>query len=169
MTKFVKLLSAVLAFCLLLCACGASQKEQTVTCGELVLTLPASYLDLSEQAYAKTFPLVYGFENEAVLALNESRRALEEYYPDINAEKYAMLFVETNGLDSEVGKLGELVTFTYTANADGTELTYLCGVFMSQENFWCVQFYCPTEEFADNQARFMSYLQKIQVRETLTN
>lgn len=169
MTKFVKLLSFLLALCLILCSCNAPQMEQTVTCGELVLTLPASYLDLSDQAYAKTFPLVYGFENEAVLALSESRLPLEEYYPDINAEKYAMLFVETNGITSEVGKLGELVTFTYTANAEETELTYLCGVFMSKENFWCVQFYCPTAEFADNQAKFMGYLQKIQVQETLTN
>ena len=169
MTKFVKVLCAFLALCLLFCGCNASPREQTVTCGELVLTLPASYIDLSDQEYAKGFPLVYGFENEAVLALSESRATLEAYYPDINAEKYAMLFVETNALDSQVGKLGELVTFTYAADAEEAALTYLCGVFMSEENFWCVQFYCPTEDFADNQERFMGYLQKIQVQDTLTN
>ena len=169
MTKFVKCLSAVLALCLLFCGCSVRQNEQTVACGELTLTLPASYIDLSDQDYAKGFPLVYGFENEAVLALNEGRATLEAYYPDINAEKYAMLFVETNGIDSQVGKLGELVTFTYTANAGGTDLTYLCGVFMSEENFWCVQFYCPSADFENSQAKFMSYLQKIQVQETLTN
>ncbi len=168
MTKFVRCLSAVLALCLVFCGCNAPQKEQTVACGELVLTLPASYIDLSDQDYAKGFPLVYGFENKAVLAISENRAPLEEYYPDINAEKYAMLFVETNGLSSQVGKLGELVTFTYTAAVDGTDLTYLCGVFMSADNFWCVQFYCPTEDFEDSQAEFMGYLQKIQVQETLT-
>ncbi|MBR4109466.1 MAG: hypothetical protein IKK41_04030 [Oscillospiraceae bacterium] len=169
MPRSLRVLCAVLALCLLLGGCDALQKKQTVTCGELVLTLPASYVDLSDQDYAAGFSFVYGFENEAVLAISESRAALEAYYPDINAEKYAMLFVETNGLDSQVGKLGELVTFTYTANAEETELSYLCGVFMSGENFWCVQFYCPTEAFGNNQAEFMDYLQKIQVQETLTN
>lgn len=169
MTKFVKVLCAVLALCLLFCGCNTLQKEQTVSCGELVLTLPASYMNLSDQDYAAGFSLVYGYENEAVLAIHESRTSLEDYYPDINAEKYAYLFVETNGLDSQVGKLGELVTFTYTATVSETELTYLCGVFMSDENFWCVQFYCPTEGFEDNQAKFMGYLQKIQMQETLTN
>ena len=169
MPKSVRVLCAVLALCLLFCGCDALQKKQTVACGELVLTLPARYVDLSDQDYAAGFSLVYGIENEAVLAISESRAALEAYYPDINAEKYAMLFVETNSLDSEVGKLGELVTFTYTANADETQLSYLCGVYMSGENFWCVQFYCPTEEFGDHQAEFMGCLQKIQVQETLTN
>ena len=74
MTKFVKVLCAVLALCLLFCGCNASPREQTVTCGELVLTLPASYIDLSDQEYAKGFPLVYGFENEAVLALRRTIR-----------------------------------------------------------------------------------------------
>lgn len=169
MTKFVKSLSVILILSLLFCGCNAQQREQTVACGELILTLPASYIDLKEQDYAKGFALVYGFDNEAVLAISESRASLEAYYPDINAEKYAMLFVETNGLSSQVGKLGELVTFTYTANADGTELTYLCGVFMAAENFWCVQFYCPTADFEESQTEFMGYLQKIQVQETLTN
>ena len=159
-----KVLCAVLALCLLLCGCQTSEKVQTVTCGELTLTLPASYMDLSDQDYAKGFAMVYGFENEAVLAISESLSPLNEYYPDINAEKYAMLFVETNGLSSQVGKLGELVTFTYTADVNETELTYLCGVYMSEENFWCVQFYCPTPDFENNQARFMEYLQKIQVQ-----
>ena len=164
MTKFVKVLCAVLALCLLFCGCEGLQQEQTVSCGELVLTLPASYVDLSDQDYAAGFSFVYGFENEAVLAISESRAPLEEYYPDINAEKYAMRLVEVNKYDCQVGKLGELVTFTYTATADEAELTYLCGVFMGAENFWCVQFYCPAEAFESNQSKFMSYLQKIALK-----
>ena len=165
MTKFVRLLCAALTLSLLLCGCSAIVQEQSVTCEELVLTLPASYIDLSDNDYAKGFPLLYGFEDEAVLAIKESRSPLDEYYPDINAEKYAFLFVETNALDSQVGKLGELVTFTYTADADETSLTYLCGVYETEENFWCVQFYCPTADFEEAQPKFMSYLQKIQVQE----
>ena len=164
MTKFVRVLCAALVLCGLLCGCETPQKLQSVTCDELTLSLPASYVDLSDKDYAKGFSLVYGFENEAVLAISESLSPLNEYYPDINAEKYAMLFVETNGLSSQVGKLGELVTFTYTADVNETELTYLCGVYMSDKNFWCVQFYCPTPDFAENEQRFMGYLQKIQVQ-----
>ncbi len=169
MTKFVRVLCAILALCLLFCGCERLEETQTVSCGELILTLPASYMDLSDQDYATGFSCVYGFENEAVLALCESRVSLEEYYPDINAEKYAMRLVEVNQYDCQVGKLGNLVTFTYTAAAEETDLTYQCGVFMAKENFWCVQFYCPSEEFEDNQQKFIGYLQKIQVQETLTN
>ena len=169
MTHFGKVLCAILALSLLLSGCAGLEKEQTVSCGELILSLPASYMDLSDQEYAAGFSCVYGFETEAVLAFSESRKSLEEYYPDINAEKYAMRLVEVNEYDCQVGKLGELVTFTYTTAAEETDLTYLCGVFMAKENFWCVQFYCPSEDFEDNQDKFMGYLQKIQVQETLTN
>ena len=169
MTKFVKALCGVLALCLLFCSCSGSAKDQTVECGELQLTIPNTYQNLSDQDYAAGFALLYGFENEAVLAINESRAALEPYYPNINAEKYAQLLVETNQYDCQVGKLGELVTITHAETVENQELTYLCGVFMSDANFWCVQFYCPTEDFGDNEAKFMGYLQKIQVQKTLTN
>ena len=168
MRTSARVLCAILALCLLFSGCSGEPREKNVTCGELVLTLPASYVDLSDQDYASGFSFVYGQGDEAVLAISENRAALENYYPEINAEKYAMLFVETNQYDSQVGKLGELVTFTHTQTVENTSLTYLCGVFMSEENFWCVQFYCPTEKFAENQAEFMGYLQKIQVQETLT-
>ena len=169
MTKSVKILCAILSLCLLLCGCDAITQVQTVSCEELTLSLPATYQNLGDKEYAAGFPLLYGFEDEAVLAINESREALAPYYPEIDAEAYAMLFVESNDLSCQVGKLGELVTFTYSKTAENTDLTYLCGVFMSDANFWCVQFYCPTEAFPDNEAKFMSYLQKIQVQETLTN
>lgn len=169
MTKFVKVLCLFLSLCLLFCSCSTVEQVQTVSCGELILTLPASYMDLSDQDYATGFSCVYGFENEAVLALSESRASLEEYYPDMNAEQYAIRLVEVNQYDCQVGKLGDLVTFTYNASTQDTDITYLCGVYMAKENFWCVQFYCPTEEFEDNQEKFMDYLQKIQVQETLTN
>ena len=169
MPKFLKALCVVLALCWLFCGCSLGETDQTVAREELILTLPATYVDLSDQDYAAEFSFVYGFENEAVLAIDQSRASLEPYYPDINAEKYAMLLAEVNDYDCQVGKLGELVTFTYTATTDDVEFTYLCGVYTSAENFWCVQFYCPAEDFADNEEKFMNYLQKIQVQETLTN
>ncbi len=169
MSKSIKALCLVLVVCLLFCGCSAGKQDQTVTCGDLTLTLPASYVDLSDQAYAAEFSFVYGFEEEAVLAIDQSRAALDAYYPDLNAEKYAFLLVEVNKYDCQVGKLGDLVTFTYSAETDGVTFTYLCGVFASAENFWCVQFYCPSDVFAEKEDKFMGYLQKIQVQDALTN
>ena len=169
MSTSFKVFCGVLALCLVLCGCSAKQQDKVVTCKELVLTLPASYVDLSDQSYAAGLSFVYGVDQEAVLAIHESRASLETYYPDIDAEQYGMLFVETNGYDCQVGKLGQLVTFTYRKVAQNIELTYLCGVFMSEENFWCVQFYCPSEDFSENEEKFMDYLQKIKVENPLTN
>lgn len=174
MWRFTKILCAVLGLSLLLCGCQKPEEEvpagdQTVSCQELILTLPPSYVNLSDQDYAAEFDLLYGFEQEAVLAFAQNRAALEPYYPNINAEQYAMRLAEVNNYDCQVGKLGDLVTFTYHATTDDIDFTYLCGIFASTENFWCVQFYCPSEDFADNEGKFMGYLQKIEIRETLTN
>ncbi len=165
MTKTVKALCGVLVLCLVFCGCSLTPADQTVTCGELTLTLPASYVDLSDQEYAAEFAFVYGFEEEAVLAIDQSRQSLEAYYPDLDAEQYAYLLAEVNEYDCQIGKLGELVTFTYSAEVDGVSFTYVCGVYLGAENFWCVQFYCPAEDFADKEDKFMDYLQKIQVQE----
>ncbi len=169
MTRFVRILSAVLVLSLLFCGCAVERKEKTVAVHELVLTLPANYVDLSDQDYAAGFSFVYGFEDEAVLGIYESRDSLETYYPDITAEKYAQLFIEVNGYDSQISRQNNLCTFTHSATVDSTDLTYLCGIFMSGTSFWCVQFYCPTESFPENESRFMGYLQAIAVQEALTN
>lgn len=163
MKRFFRILAAVLLAVTVLTGCTGLLEDKTITCNELSVTLPGIYVDLSEQDYAADFDFLYGFNDEAVLGFKQDRASLEASMPGITAKDYAELFVDAAELNSTVTEQEGLITFTYTAIADNVEFTYLCGAFMSDTNFWIVQFYCPTEDYTDKEADFLGYLKTVQV------
>jgi hypothetical protein len=80
-----------------------------------------------------------------------------------SAKDYADLYIRVNKLSTSVVEKDGLVTFTYTAEADGQSFTYLSAVFANAEHFWLVQTYCYTENFEKNEADFMECLKSIKV------
>ncbi len=161
MKRLAGLFAAVLLLTALFTGCNSSETEKTFTCGELSITLPADYKDLSDQKYAEEYDFLYGASSKAVLGFTQERAPLEEKVPDITAKTYAQMFMEAVQLPGTVTEQDGLVTFTYTANADGTEVTYLCSAFMSETNFWIVQFYCPSKDYGKNEADFLGYLRTV--------
>lgn len=164
MNRLAGFFAAVLLLSALFTGCSGGEKEKTFTCGELSITLPAAYEDLSGQEYAADYDFLYGSSSKAVLGFTQSRASLEEKIPGITAKLYAQMFMEAVQLPGTVTEQDGLVTFTYTANASGTEVTYLCSAFMSQTNFWIVQFYCPSIDYGKNEADFLRYLRSVTVQ-----
>ena len=163
MVRPVKVLILLALVLSLLCGCSPAA-EQTITCQELTITLPASFTDLSSRDYAAGMEFLYGSEDTAILAITEDNAALKELVPDMDAQKYAELFVQSNALDSTVEVIDGIPSFTYTMDAGGTAVTYLCGVFESSANFWMIQAYCPATEFSQNQETLWSYLTTVTVQ-----
>ncbi len=147
----------------LLCGCTQLLPDQTVACGELTITIPGVFLDLSSQAFASEFEMVYGLGDQAVSILKEPVSDLTPYYPDIDAQAYAKLAVESNGLDSGVEMVDNIPTFTYTAEAEDMDFTYLVGVFQSDTYFYMVQCYCYSENFEKNEASMWEQITSVTI------
>lgn len=151
----------VIFLCLLLFV-GCAAKDNYITCDDIRLLLPESYVNLSDEAYAEDFDFLYGIGSEAVLGFKYDRATLETRFPGISAKEYAQKFVDAAHLSCEVTEQDGLVTFSYAETSDGAEITYLSAIFMTQKNVWVVQFYCPTAEYDQKQATFMNLLHAVQ-------
>ena len=159
---FSGLLALILTVTLL--GCGTLMPEQTVICGELTVTLPASFVDLSDQSYAQGLQMVFGSESVIISASKESRAELEAYLPGIDAAEYARLAIQSNGLDAQVQTKDGIPTFTYTMGSGENSFTYLAAVFASEKNFWLVQCYCPAGEYALHKQAMWNYISAVQIR-----
>lgn len=156
--RSLKVLAVLLVLCLL-AGCGV-QPDQTVTCGELTITLPASFADWSEDPASAGLSFSYADKTVGVCGVFESKEYLQSYFPGLDAQGYGELFVESNGLASSVEVTDGIPTFTYTA--DGTPaIRYLCGVFESGENFWVVQAYCAAEDFEEYKDEMWDYITSV--------
>ena len=160
--KTVKVFVALLLVATLLCGCAALQQEQTVTCGELSITLPNSFEDWSDDPSADGLSFSYANTRVGVCGVFESKEYLQAYIPDLDAKQYAELFVETNGLTSTIEVVDGIPSFTYTAEGSPT-FQYLCGVFESGENFWVVQTYCILEDFEEYQGDMWNYIASVSI------
>ena len=152
MKRFAGCLALILLAAVLFAGCSGGSK--TFTCGELSITLPAQTKDLSKQDYAADYDFLYSLPEGAMLGFKQPRAPLEEKFPDLTVGKYAELFLEAIELPGTVKEQDGLVTFSYSAAAEGKNVTYLCGVIMSEENFWIIQCYCSSENYEKNQRRW---------------
>ncbi len=154
-----KLLCCVILLLLtasLLCGCGVVT-EQTVTCGELQLTIPTTFIDWSADSAADGLAFNYAGSKVGICGTFEDKATLLELVPDIDAKTYADLFVQTNGLTSPVELVDGIPRFSYTVEGDPSA-TYLCGVFESESNFWVVQAYCEIDDYEDCKAEMWKYI-----------
>lgn len=145
----------------LLWGCTGKTAQQTVSCQELTISLPGSFLDLQDTVSSDALAFVYGYESIVVMATYEDATTLDAYLPDLDAQQYAQLFVQSNQLPGEVTVTDGIPTFTYTVNSDDAALTYLCGVFQSDVRFWLVQVYCPADRFADSRQQMWEILSSV--------
>lgn len=157
------LLLVLLLAASLLCGCSGKEPSQAVTCEELTISLPGSYLDLSDTVSSDAAAFVYGYESIVVMATYEEASMLEAYVPGLDALQYAQLFVQTNQLDSDVTEQNGFPSFSYTTSGETSSFTYLCGVFQSDARFWVVQAYCPTDRFANCQEQMLEILSSVKI------
>ena len=136
---------------------------QSVTCEDITLTLPGYFIDFGDEDWAEGFPFVYGFNETAVLGVKDSVDTMDAAFPNLDAKGYAEMFIEFNELDSTIQEVDGVVTFSYTAESDGMNFTYLCGAYKGETNFWVVQCYCETKNLADYQTDFMDILKSVKV------
>ncbi len=158
-----RLLALLLLIAVLLCGCSEVLPEQTIVCKELTITLPGTFMDYSKDSAAAGLAFNYANQEIGVCATFEDKATLVALVPDIDANRYAELFLQTNGIDSLLLTADGIPQFSYEVTTD-TTMRYLCGVFASEENFWVVQAYCASDAFEANREDMWSYIQTVKVQ-----
>ena len=167
MKKLISLCLVVVLLASVLSGCAFSQLlgDKELTFDDLTITVPGMYLDMVSIADNPDLAFLYGFNDTAVLGIQESISDVQASLGSkiTSAKEYANLYVEVNKLDATVTEKDGLVTFTHTADVDGQSFTYLCAAFANEEHFWMVQTYCYSENFEKNEADFLECLKSVKL------
>lgn len=162
MTRTGKLLLVLILAVCLLCGCASAPQEQEIICNELRLALPVSFSDFSEDGVEEGLAFNYADVDMGICGSFEEKAYLEQYIPDMDAEKYAQAFVQSNNIDAVVETVDGISRFTYSVSGDPS-YTYLCGVFESQKNFWVIQAYCVSADYQVNAEAMWSYITSVTI------
>lgn len=131
---------------------------KTVSCGDIQLTVPGDFTDLSTESYAQDADLFYGWGTLIFIGLKESKASLQA----MTLEEYTGYVVSGNELSCTPTAYGDGYRFTYETPIENIPYTYTVATYEGAENFWILQFYCPSEKLEENQPEIDIILQSIQ-------
>jgi len=167
MKKLISLALVLVLLVSMLSGCALTQLlgDKELTFDDLTITVPGIYLDLASAIDNPDLAFLYGFDDTAVLGVQESVGDVQDAFglKVRTAKDYANVYISVNNLAATVVEKDGLVTFTHTADVDGQSFTYLCAAYANAEHFWMVQAYCYTENFEKNEADFMECLKSVKV------
>lgn len=143
MKKPIILLLAVVLLCSTLTGCGIEKATASYTHDDLAITLPADFIDLSEEDFAAELSFVYGLDPIAVNGLREPKSTFTAYGLDVDLEKYGQLLISANNVQAKPEQKNGILFFTYTSGG----FSYVVTLWETEEAFWTVQGYCPTENY----------------------
>ena len=144
---------ALLCLCLLLTVsvltgCGKEFPEgKILQFGDMALTLPGDFIDLSGEGIDADADFLYGRKTLVVKGAAELKSQLQE----MTLEEYTALVISGNKLEVTPIAFGKGYTFTYEKTVGGESYTYVTATFEGNTNFWLFQLYGPTKDLQENQ------------------
>lgn len=159
MKKLLCVLVSLLMVMSLLVSCGSKAKD--FSWQGLTLTLDSSFttVDTTDESasYANYFKMyVVIITRETFAELSEV-----EIDTDMTVEEYAKLSIEANEFDATVQTEDGVTYYTYTADVDGTEFTYMATVHRLGEAYWLVQFASETADFETAKPQFITWAKTV--------
>lgn len=143
MKKLVILLLVLAFLCTAFAGCGIGKTSATYTHDDLSITLPADFINLSEKDFAAELSFVYGLDPIAVNGLREPKSTFTAYGLDVDLEKYGQLLISANNVQAKPEQKDGILFFTYASGG----FSYVVTLWETEDAFWTVQGYCPTENY----------------------
>lgn len=158
--KKIAFLMAVLMLTLALTSCGL-MGEKSYTVNGMTLTVKGMFSEQND--LAEGFDLILISPKAGVMVLRETFDVMEDagYKTDISVKEYAEICMENNQLSGAPVEEDGLTYFTYTAEADGTEFTYMGFCFRGAEAYWLVQMYSATSDFDSMKPEFITWAKSV--------
>ena len=141
MKKFLLLLIV-----LSLCLTGCSRKKSGITTyshQDLTIQLPAGFVDLSDQDFARELDFAYGLNPIAVNGIREEKAAFQSYGLELDLQSYGQLVLASNNISSPLTQKEDILMFTYQSG----DFTYVVTLWETESAFWTVQAYCQRETY----------------------
>lgn len=158
MKKCTILLLVLVLLCASLAGCGNETPTTTYTHDDLTLSVPADFINLSD-TFAAELDFVYGLDPIAVNGLRETKATFAAYGLDINLERYGQLLISSNKVQANLEQKDDILFFTYASNS----FTYVVTLWETEEAFWMVQAYCPTEDYSKVKSDIWEILSSVTV------
>ena len=136
-------LLALVILCATLSGCFGAEKTATYTHDDLTITLPASFINLSEEDFAAELDFVYGLDPITVNGLREPKSTFDAYNANVDLAHYGQLLMSANHVQANLEQQDDCLFFTYTSGG----FSYVVTLWETEEAFWMVQAYCPTEDY----------------------
>lgn len=130
-----------------------------LACKDIQLTIPADFIDLSGEDYAKNSDFYFGRKTLIFHGLSEYKAIFLE---EMSLEEYTAHVIEANELTCSAEANGSGYLFSYEAPIGDTTYTYITATYEGADYFWILQFYCPTANLAENQAEIQIILESLQ-------
>lgn len=134
----------------------------SIVCDDILLTLPADFIDLSGDSYGKDADFLYGRKTLVFMGLAEKKTSLQE----MTLDEYTGYVISGNGIKATPHPFGDGYLFSYEADIEHTAYTYTVATYEAEENFWIFQFYCPSTDLENSKPEIDIILQSIQPKKT---
>lgn len=157
-----KLFCAVLSLVLvlsMLTACAAKPKD--FSWNGLTISLDTSFktVEIDQESasfanYFKMYVIIITYETyDDLISFG--------YEANMTPAEYGQISIEANEFDSKVQTEDGITYYTYTADIDGTEFTYMATIHGLGNAFWMVQFSTETKKFEKAKPQFLEWAKTV--------
>ncbi len=158
--KKIAILMAALMLTLSLASCGL-MGEKTFTVDNLSITVEGFFTE--QNGLNEAYDLILISPDAGVMILKETFTELTSAALDTNmsVKEYAEIVMTSNSLTGEPTEEDNLTYFTYTAESEGTEFTYMGFCFRGTDAFWLVQIYCSSADYETKKPEMMEWAKSV--------
>ncbi len=147
----------LLVVCLLAGCVDGYPEGIKISCKDLTLTIPGDFIDLSGEDIGDG-EFLYGRNTLIFTGLAEDKSTLQE----MTLDEYTGFVISGNKRTCTPTVFGDGYLFSYEAAVDGAPYTYTIATGEGTSNFWILEFYCPSEDLAENQPEIDMILSGLQ-------
>ncbi len=161
--KRIALVMAALLLVLSFASCGLLGGEKTFTVDGLTITIKGMFSEQNE--LNKDYDLILISPEAGVMILKETFAEFEEVGldTDMSVKEYASIVMKGNQLTGSPIEEDGLTYFTYTAESDGQEFTYMGFCYRGTDAYWLVQAYCNTSEYETMKPDFITWAKSVTI------
>ena len=138
-----KLILLLLVCSLCLAACSAKETTALHSYEDLTIRIPADYIDLSDEEFAEGLDFVFGLDPIAINGLREEKATFAAFGLEMDLERYGKFLIAANNVSCQLTQTDGIWNFSYASG----DMTYVVTLWETEDAYWTVQGYCPTESY----------------------
>ena len=136
----------LVVLCLLTGCADGYPEGIKIQCKDLQLTIPGDFIDLSGEGIGDG-DFLYGRNTLVFTGLAEDKSTLQE----MTLDEYTGYVISGNQLTCTPTVFGDGYLFSYEATVADVPYTYTIATGEGADNFWILEFYCPSADLPQNQ------------------